>query len=325
LKKILIIQTAFIGDVILATSLVESIAEKHPDWKIDFLLRKGNEALLAENPRINKVLIWNKKEKKYKHLREIAKEVKALQYDVILNLQRFASSGYICLKSKAKLIVGFEKNPFSFKFHSKVKHEIGGKQHEIDRNFELLKVVGGFELKKPKLYPSSIEVQKVTTMTTSGSFVVMAPSSVWFTKQLPKSKWVELCDLSNEENTIYLIGGPEDASYLGEIKDASKSSKIEVLAGKLNLLESAHLISKARMTYANDSAPLHLASAMNAPTTAFFCSTVPDFGFGPLSDVYRIIETDKKLDCRPCGLHGQKKCPKGHFDCGLKIDVTKLS
>ena len=97
------------------------------------------------------------------------------------------------------------------------------------------------------------------------------------------------------------------------------------MAGKLNLLESAYLISKATMTYVNDSAPLHLASAMNSPVTAFFCSTIPDFGFGPLSDQNCVIQIDKDLECRPCGLHGKKTCPKSHFDCGMKIDVTQLS
>ena len=199
MKKVLIIQTAFIGDVILATALIESIAQKEGDWQIDFLLRKGNESLLKDHPHVNKVLVWNKKEQKYKNLIKLAKEVKAEKYDVILNLQRFASSGYICFKSKAKVIAGFEKNPFSFKFQHKIKHEIGGGSHEIERNFELLKSIGDFELKKPKLYPTKEQCLKVDDTITANDFVVMAPSSVWFTKQLPKNKWIELCDLTAEE------------------------------------------------------------------------------------------------------------------------------
>ncbi len=78
----------------------------------------------------------------------------------------------------------------------------------------------------------------------------------------------------------------------------------------------------AAMNYVNDSAPLHIASAMNAPVTAVFCSTVPAFGFGPLRENGRVVETKEKLDCRPCGLHGYKACPKGHFRCALGIDVA---
>ena len=65
-------------------------------------------------------------------------------------------------------------------------------------------------------------------------------------------------------------------------------------------------------------------SAMNAATTAIFCSTVPSFGFGPLSDNSKIIETEIQLDCRPCGLHGYKACPKGHFKCAYSIDVNDI-
>jgi heptosyltransferase-2 len=78
------------------------------------------------------------------------------------------------------------------------------------------------------------------------------------------------------------------------------------------------------MIYFNDSAPMHLASAMNAPVTAVFCSTIPEFGFGPLSDVSLIVQTDEKLDCRPCGLHGYRSCPKGHFKCATTIRAEQL-
>jgi len=78
------------------------------------------------------------------------------------------------------------------------------------------------------------------------------------------------------------------------------------------------------MNYVNDSAPLHIASAMKAPVTAIFCSTVPAFGFGPLNANGRVVETTENLDCRPCGLHGYKACPKGHFKCAMNIDPSAL-
>jgi heptosyltransferase-2 len=58
--------------------------------------------------------------------------------------------------------------------------------------------------------------------------------------------------------------------------------------------------------------------------TAIFCSTVPYFGFGPLSDFSRVVETPEKLDCRPCGLHGYKACPQGHFKCAHTIPVALI-
>ena len=96
------------------------------------------------------------------------------------------------------------------------------------------------------------------------------------------------------------------------------------MAGKLTFLESTALISKAQMTYTNDSAVMHFASAVNAPVTAIYCSTVPGFGFGPLSDQSTIVETSENLSCRPCGLHGKKACPEGHFKCS-EIAIEQIT
>jgi heptosyltransferase II len=89
-------------------------------------------------------------------------------------------------------------------------------------------------------------------------------------------------------------------------------------------LGTAALMEGAQMNYVNDSAPLHIATAMNAPVTAVFCSTIPAFGFGPLNPNGRIVELTEKLDCRPCGLHGYAACPKGHFKCALEISVAQV-
>jgi heptosyltransferase-2 len=150
----------------------------------------------------------------------------------------------------------------------------------------------------------------------------MSPASVWFTKQLPVEKWVEL--IKGTKSTVYLLGAKGDAALADEIKQQANRDNVYSLTGELSLLQSAALMADAQMNYVNDSAPMHLASAMNAPVTAIFCSTVPYFGFGPLSDESRIIETKERLDCRPCGLHGYKACPKGHFRCALSIEVEAI-
>ena len=145
---------------------------------------------------------------------------------------------------------------------------------------------------------------------------------MWFTKQFPEQKWVEL--ISQLKQKIYLIGGKEDYEKCAKIINNSTAQKIENLCGKLTLLQSASLIKDAEMNYMNDSAPMHIASAMNAPTTAIYCSTIPDFGFGPLSAHSKVVQTKEQLDCKPCGLHGLKKCPKGHFRCADTIDVNEI-
>lgn len=318
-KNILVIQTAFIGDAILASSILEKLHAFFPEAKISILVRKGNESLYLEHPFLTQTLVWNKQEGKYKSLFRLLKVIRQQKFDTVINLHRFASSGFLTAFSKATYTAGYDKNPFSFLFNYKAKHKIGDGRHEVDRYNDLIESITDKTVSKPKLYPTFKQFTKIEPYVTH-AFVTMAPSSVWFTKQLPKDKWIELCNTIPKEITIYLLGGPNDKSLCEDIKSKSTHSNIQILAGELSLLESCELMKHARMNYVNDSGPLHLASAGNSPTTAFFCSTIPEYGFYPLSYKSEVIEV-KNLDCKPCGLHGHKTCPKNNFRCGNEIKL----
>ncbi|HSH51790.1 MAG TPA: glycosyltransferase family 9 protein [Bacteroidales bacterium] len=321
--KFLIIQTAFIGDVILATPLIEKLHHFYPDSQIDFLLRKGNEDLLRNHPYVDNIIIWNKKQKKLKNLFRIIKRIRQKKYDYVINLQRFASTGIITAFSGAKLTAGFNKNPFSFTFSLSLKHEIGSGKHEVERNLQLIEEITDASFYKPKLYPTDEDFE-IVSQYKMHPYICVAPTSVWFTKQFPAEKWIELLKNIKSGYQIYLIGGPDDRDACDRMIEQSALDNITNLAGQLTFLQTSALMQNATMNYVNDSAPMHMASAMNAKTTAVFCSTVPAFGFGPLANHSKVVETKEHLDCRPCGLHGFKACPKGHFKCAYTIKTEQL-
>ncbi len=326
MQKILVIQTAFIGDVVLSTALLESLHKEYPDITLDILVRKGNEALFNNHPFINSVLIWNKKEKKYIHWLQILQQIRNADYDVVINVQRYAATGLWTAFSNAKIKIGFDKNPFSFLFTHKIKHlaEQNG-LHEIQKNHELLSAIGDMTLCKPKLYPSSTDVLKITSFQTK-PYICIAPASVWFTKQFPMEQWVKFLNDLVFEGTVYIIGGPGDKRLGDTIIASLPNSQNEIvnLAGQLDFLASAALQAKAVLNYVNDSAPMHFATAVNAPVVAIYCSTIPDFGYGPLSAQSFIVQTQQQLTCRPCGIHGKKACPLGHFSCANTIQMQQL-
>ncbi|MBI1224128.1 MAG: glycosyltransferase family 9 protein [Bacteroidetes bacterium] len=294
-----------------------------PEAKIDFLLRKGNEGLLQNHPLLDEILIWNKKESKYLNLVKIAWRVKLKGYDIVINLQRFFSTGIITTISGAKIRVCFDKNPLAFFATHTVPHEIAintNSIHEVERNLKLVAQWTDSQFVKPRIYPSKFDFEQVFF---GKRYITISPASVWYTKQFPKEKWLEFMDRVGECTTIFLLGGPADELLCNELKSASKHPKTIVKAGKLSFLESAALMKNAVMNFVNDSAPLHFASATDAPVTAVFCSTIKSFGFWPLSSNSIIVETAEELPCRPCGLHGKKSCPQGHFRC-VKIDVERL-
>lgn len=334
--RFLIIQTAFIGDVILATALLEQLHEAYPTAILDVLVRKGNESLLANHPFLNEVLIWHKKDTKYRDLWRLLRVVRHRQYTAILNLQRYGTMGLLTTLSGAKLTIGFDKNPFARFFTYRVPHRFEAGIHEVDRNSELLHALNqsrqvvpdaraGQVVVRPKLYPSSADYAAIRPYQ-QGPYICIAPMSVWFTKQYPAERWVEIIRAFPDPHTVYLLGAPTDQAACEAIRTASgKPTMVTNLAGKLSLLQSAALQQGAVMNYVNDSAPLHLCSAMNAPTTAVFCATVPDFGFGPLAEVSRVVQTHEHLACKPCNNHGRKTCPLGHFKCAWGIQVDELA
>lgn len=321
MNRILIIQTAFIGDVILATPVISALREKYPKAHITFLVRRGNEGLLANNPHLNEILIWDKRKSKYLNLLKMATAIRRKRFDAVYNLHRFGSSGFLTWASGAKIRTGFNKNPFSFGYTAQKPHTIGDGTHEIQRNLSLLEDQP--ELRRPQVFPSEKDQQAVVHYLVP-KFVCIAPASVWFTKQYTSEGWTDLCNHIPRDTRIYLIGAPGDVAFCETIQSASSHPDITILAGKLSLLQSAALMKNACMNYLNDSAPLHLASAVNAPVRAVFCSTVPDFGFGPVSENSRVVERKQELYCRPCGLHGYKKCPEGHFKCARDIETKQF-
>ena len=319
LNRILVIQTAFLGDVILASPVWENLHARYPNAQIDVVVKKGNESLLTAHPFLHQVFIFDKNQK-VKNLWNLGKTLRSKQYDLVINLQRFTSSGILTLLANGKETRGFEKNPLSFFFTKRYKHEMKLDWHEVDRNLSLISDLVAEPIRRPQLFPSKEDLNSIQIYQ-EVPYSCMAPTSVWYTKQAPQEIWLELIDKLSATNTqIYLLGAPSDRAYLDEMVKNTRTSQVINLAGQLSLLQSAALMAGAQHNYVNDSGPLHLASATNATVSAFFCSTIPEFGFGPLSDNATIIEV-KDLDCRPCGLHGHKACPKGHFKCGKGLKV----
>ena len=318
-KRFLIIQTAFIGDVILATALIEKLFTFYPDAEIHFLIKKGNEKILEGHPLLKKVLLFDKKNK-LKSLFGLFAEIRKNKYNAVVNVHRHFSSGLLTALSGAKEKIGFRKNPLSFLFTKRIGHEWD--KHEIQRNQQLITHLSDEKSAKPKLYPSADDWHFVKE-NYPAPFITISPATLWPTKALPLVRWAALIDSIPSDKKIYLLGSAADAEICNRLKNMCQHQSIEVLAGQLSFLKDAALMSQAEMNYVLDSGPLHICSAMNAPVTAVFCSTSPSYGYGPLSDISFIVETKEKLNCRPCGAHGHKKCPEGHFKCA-EIALNKL-
>lgn len=330
-KKILIIQTAFLGDVILALPLMQVLKEKFPDSFIDFLCIPQTSELLKNNPYVNEVIVYDKRKSGIKGFFAITKKLKQKKYDLIISPHRSFRTSLISFLAGAANTISFNKSSFSFLYDYKIKYI--QYFHEIRRNLTLLEPLGIFENKiiRPELFPGENEKKKIDLFFTENNIRVedkvisIAPGSVWFTKRFPEDKFVTLCDYLNETgHKIILIGGKDDMNICAYIKNHSVNKNIIDASGKFSILESAEIIARSSLVVSNDSAPLHLANSLNTDVVAIYGSTVYSFGFYPYGRNDVVIETIG-LKCRPCTDHGNNKCPISSFICMKNIEEKGIS
>lgn len=332
-KTILIIQTAFIGDTILASQFARAVKDLYPQSTIHFFLRKGNETVIQGLSSIDKVWVWDKQGGKTKNLMKLISELREIRFDMVFNLHRHFNSGLVSSLMKSKIKIGFKENPLSFFYTHTVNHLIphrtlNGHLHEVQRNLQLLQAaVPTFDIAdnaknyKPELPLLQKHFDKISVFS-HGTYFVIAPASVWFTKAWSEHKYRSLTEELVKHGKVFFIGAGTDKDLCDRIRSGLDNT--ENLCGQLNLLESAALMKCATRVFVNDSAPLHLASCVNAKTTAIFCSTIQEFGYTPLADDSVVVDVGNQLSCRPCGLHGYKACPLGHFKCSEEIDVRSV-
>ncbi len=326
-KRILIIQTAFIGDVVLSLPLLQVLRKKFPSAKIDFMLIPKTAELLKNHPDVNDVIIFDKKGKD-KGLKGMIKMIRLISrgnYDVAFILQRHFRSAVIPLLAGVKVRVGFDKSAFKFLYSHVVEYR---QIHEIERNLSLLEPFGiKIETKEiPNLYPSEDEKNYIDRLISNvnSKIVCIAPGSVWATKRWLKERFAELTKLLVKGGfVVVLIGGKEDFKLCEEIKNMCSSENVFNFCGMLSLLQSAELIRRSMLLVSNDSAPMHIAVAMRTPVVAIFGSTVPEFGFYPYGERDKIVQVEN-LYCRPCGIHGRKECPEKHFNCMKLIETERV-
>jgi heptosyltransferase-2 len=315
----LVIQTSFLGDVILTTPLIRELAKRGP---VDVLVTPQGAAVLANNPDIRTVIRYDKRGT-YGSALNLWHTIRELRtrrpYDAAYLAQGSLRSGLIAVMTGAKQRIGFASSTGRALYTTQIPYRPD--RHHAERLWSLSMSECAdpptSDQIRPRLYPSDEERLTVDRMLRrAGSleepFVALAPGSAWGTKRWPY--YVELALRTSENARIAIIGAKSDAPVAAEITAALPDGSVINAVGELSLLGSAELIGRAQAIVTNDSAPQHLASAMGTPTLTIYGPTVPEFGFGPLAERHAVAGLDG-LSCRPCDRHGPQRCPLGHWRC----------
>jgi heptosyltransferase-2 len=312
----LVVQTSFLGDTILTTPLLAQLAHRGP---VDVVTTPASASLLRGHPAVRRVIAYDKRgaDAGLIGFLRLAGELRAAGYDAAFLAQGSLRSAMLAFVARVSPRIGFATSAGSWLYTTKVPYR--DDLHHAARLLQLSRPNGrepSDDETHPTLAPGPEERERVSALLRECGvregerLVALAPGSVWATKRWPY--YAELAQKLSPDARIVIVGGPGDASLAAEIR-AAVPTAVDA-TGALSLLASAELIGRCAVIVTNDSAPLHLASAMATPTVAIFGPTVPDFGFGPLAPS-RAVVGHESLACRPCDRHGPRRCPLKHFRC----------
>lgn len=316
--KVLVIRMSSIGDVLLTTPVLKAFKRKYPESKIDFLVLDKFKDAILESKYIDNLIIFNKKKDDgFFNILKFAEKLKENNYDYVFDLHGKFRSKLITKKIGVKSYC-YRKRAWWKTLLVKarmIKYQV---DNTIVKNY-----FGAFKEFNLEYVGEDIEFEygDNSKFLEYKNMPIMAPGASKETKKWTEEGFGNLAKLIFEKHNIktILIGGKEDIEKCERINKISGDNCIN-LAGKLTLKESGGLLSLGKFLVTNDSGPFHIARGVNCPTFVIFGPTSPGmFDFGKNDTLIYA-----GVCCSPCSLHGDKSCPKGHFDCMNKITSKYL-
>jgi heptosyltransferase II len=333
-KKILLVQTGFLGDLVLSTPVISALRDTFPESSIDVLCTKQSAVFLKSHPLVSQVIEFDKRgrDSGLRGLLRMARDIKNRGYDAVFSLHKSYRTALLLFLSRIPARYGFKESSLSFLYTKTAPRK--DLSHEALRNLAILRVldISPESLSYPLLLACNpLDEKEAETLTAelNRPYVTIAPGSVWKTKRWTREGFSDLARKIIESGAgVVLLGGPDDAES-GDFIEQSLSAEYTEgreylnLVGKIPIMTSAALIKKSKCLISNDSAPLHISAAVGTPVVAVFCATVPEFGFTPWNVPHKIVEK-KGLACRPCGSHGGHVCPLGTDACQKEITSEQV-
>ncbi len=323
MKKALIIRLSSIGDIVLTTPVVRCLKQQRPDIEVHFLTKQNFRLLLNSNPYIDQIHTFDG------DLKSLIEALKKEQFDYVIDLHNNQRT-WLIKKTLRTETYSFNKINVQKWLMVNLKWNRLPAIHIVDRYLETIAELGvkndgeGLDYFIPA--KQEIKITEHFPEVKSGEYIAAVIGAKHATKQMPKTKWMALCELIDKP--VIVLGGPDDAKMGEEI--AYKSGKgVFNACGKFKLHESASIVRQAQKIISHDTGLMHIAAAFDKDIASIWGNTIPAFGMYPYlphngSGSYKIFEV-KNLSCRPCSKIGYPKCPKKHFACMDLIDETLIA
>lgn len=328
--KICLLQTAFLGDCVLTLPLLKKVREVFPEAAVSVVTRPETAEIFSAAGLAAEIIVDRKKTApRLAEFGRLARELRSRDFDAVIIPHRSLRSALLAWRAGIPVRVGFSSSAGSFLLTHKVP--FSWLLHDVERNLALLSPLAeNLKAASPGLPagPGSGSGSPVlSAQLPAGTYKAVAginAGSAWPTKRWPAQKWARLIKKLAVAHTgkVLMVGGPGEREWNAEIERLAGPENCFNLTGKTTMPELMEAIRPLKVFISNDSGPMHIAAALGVPAVGVFGPTTRELGFFPYGPDHKVVETP--LACRPCALHGSKKCPRGHFLCMRLLTVEEV-
>lgn len=322
--KILVVRFSSLGDVILTTALLPNLKDQWPDSEVVFLTKKAYASVFDGNPHVDRVHLFDPSVQPFS---ELVKEIKAENFDIIVDLHGNPRSFLIRLFTGAPLTVVVKKNTLARKVLVWFKYKSASLEKSVrERILDTLTVMDiPVKHSSTQLFPDkNLSPLIALGVDPTRKLIGIAPGAKHATKQWGVEKFAEAGNRLGAfpHSQVLVLGDKSDKPVAADVfRKISVPAKN--LAGFTTLKELVSVVSRLSILITNDSGIMHIAEAMDIPLVALFGPTVRSFGFAPYKPTSRVAELIN-LPCRPCSLHGTQTCPLRHHQCMAELDPSAV-
>lgn len=322
-QKILLVRFSSIGDIVLTFPVAAAIKSLYPDCQVDYVTKPQFSTLLQACPEIDTIYTLNGT------IQQLRKEINFRQYDAIFDLHHNLRTRLLLLFQNSK-VYRFPKNNFQKWLLTTFKIKPQQRQHVVERYLSTLTRYASswtpLQVSSKYVVPSAAQIDLQTQFELSPkTYVAIAIGAQFATKRLPTDL---LTDLVNKLSfPVLLLGGKADVIAAEKILADTIKKDVYSAVGKCAIHESAWLVQNSKCLITHDTGLMHIGAAFQLPLFVIWGNTSPDFGMYP----YRPEQEDvayfdvPELSCKPCSKIGFQSCPKGHFDCMRKQDISLIA
>lgn len=284
-QRIAILKPSALGDILHALPVASALRDRYPSAKITWVVNKGFESLLTGHPALTDTLPFDRGMYRGNALRSSIYTVRFMnrlrcrRFDLVIDLQGLLRTGLMCASTGSPVRVGFANaREGSRRFYThRVEVPDADRIHAVDRYWRIVEFLGANV--QPKRFAVPVQATEITAVEKELAdlprpWVAVAAGAKWLTKRWPPASFADLGNRAFEEfgASLLLIGSHDDTALSEEIGRGLRGP-FRDYTGRTSLPKLTALLARMDVMLANDTGPLHLASALGRPCVAPFTCT----------------------------------------------------